>query len=219
MRLLVCSSMKDAYSTFDQSKVFPWITIVGSVDTADELIDILMTESIDVAVAGCRWVDEWQRANVMADKAGIELPPLVVATSYLTGALCLECAAIPVADLIDLREGFSSAADRMLLASKGFRAQDSNEVVPSRWIRGHEYVKDAIRDEFDLLIMRRLLDGDTNSEIAAHVHLSYQTVNNRISQMIHRTGSSNRTRLALMFRRPCSARAPKASLKQLAQTR
>lgn len=217
MRLVVCSANKDACSAFESVLTYPWVTIVGFAGTADELIDVLATEQVDVAICGVQWLDEWMRVQTLVESRGLVLPPWTVAGFYVTGALCLECATLPIADLIDLREGFDSAAERLLLAAKGFTARDSNEIVPSRWTKNRHYVNKAIRDEFDLQIMLRLLRGETNSEIAVNVHLSYQTVNNRISQMIHRTGSSNRTRLAMMFHDSYAFEPTDAALKPVAR--
>lgn len=202
MRVLACSVSPDAQPSFEALQAYSWVSFVGMVRTAEELLEVVQREQIDVCVTGVLWLDEWCRAKRMADDAGVVLPPWAVAGYYVTGALCLDCSVLPVADLIDLREGTDSAADRLLLVAKGFTAKSEHEIVPSRWTHNRDYVRQAIRDEFDLRIMRRLLCGETNTEIARHVHLSYQTVNNRISQMIHRTGSSNRTRLATMFHDP-----------------
>lgn len=202
MRLVVCSENKDVYPAFETMQVYSWITLVGCVSSAEELVELMRENLVDVAVSGINWMTEWEQAQITAERHSVQLPTWTVAGFYVTGAMCLECAIRPVADLIDLREGFDSAADRLLLAAKGFTAKDSNEIVPSRWTRNHGYVNTAVKDEFDLQIMLGLLQGETNTEIASRVHLSYQTVNNRISQMIHRTGSNNRTRLAMKFHDP-----------------
>jgi DNA-binding NarL/FixJ family response regulator len=55
------------------------------------------------------------------------------------------------------------------------------------------------RDEHDSKILTMLVTGRKNSEIAATVYLSEQTVKNRLSQMMRAANVSNRTELALLF--------------------
>jgi DNA-binding NarL/FixJ family response regulator len=166
---------------------------------ADELVDLLATEEVDVCVSGPLFIDEMMRARESLRYQGVSLPRWAVASYEISGALCLRCSDIGVDDLIDVTQGFDSVADRLLLLSKGFSVNEGHSPIPARWTVGREFIGLAIRDETDAMIIRRLLVGETNTEISRAVHLSYQTVNNRISQMIHRTGTSNRTQLAMMF--------------------
>jgi DNA-binding NarL/FixJ family response regulator len=51
----------------------------------------------------------------------------------------------------------------------------------------------------DTSILSYLCDGMTDKEIAQRVYLSAQTIRNRVSAMLHKTGKTNRTQLALSF--------------------
>lgn len=177
----------------------PYVEVVGVVLTAENLMSLIAVTEIDICIIGPFWM--WERAQAIAlmESAGVAEPKWVVATFHLTGGLCLEAAHVGIDDVVDLREGFEKLGERLLLLANGYLETPDDRPVPSRWIRDIPHVGQAIRDEFDAQIVRRLLRGETNTEIATAVHLSYQTVNNRISQMIHRTGTTNRTQLALLF--------------------
>jgi len=55
------------------------------------------------------------------------------------------------------------------------------------------------KDDADRRIIRQLVNGASNAEIAGHVFLSVQTVKNRLRRMMDSAGVSNRTELALIF--------------------
>lgn len=50
--------------------------------------------------------------------------------------------------------------------------------------------------EQELEILRELITGDTNREIADRLHLSRRTVENHVQRMLDKTGFSSRTKLA-----------------------
>lgn len=72
-------------------------------------------------------------------------------------------------------------------------------MIPKCWLRDLPSLEDAIHDIVDAHIVKHLLHGALNIQIAEDVFLSVQTVNNRISQMIKRTHSKNQTELAMLF--------------------
>lgn len=55
------------------------------------------------------------------------------------------------------------------------------------------------KDDHDQIILRLLVSGATNAEIATQVFLSEQTVKNRLSRMMKVASVSNRTELAMLF--------------------
>ena len=57
------------------------------------------------------------------------------------------------------------------------------------------------RDERDVDILRFIVDGHTDSSIAAMMNLNAQTIRNRVSNMLLESGMSNRTQLAIDFYR------------------
>ena len=59
----------------------------------------------------------------------------------------------------------------------------------------------SILNDGDREIISLIAEGLTNHEIADRVHLSHQTVRNRITRIFDATGASNRTQLAVMWLR------------------
>lgn len=57
------------------------------------------------------------------------------------------------------------------------------------------------RDERDVEILRFIVDGHTDSQIAELMNLNAQTIRNRVSNMLLESGMSNRTQLAIDFYR------------------
>jgi len=55
------------------------------------------------------------------------------------------------------------------------------------------------RDARDVEILRLIVDGHTDSQIAELMNLNAQTVRNRVSNMLLESGMSNRTQLAIDF--------------------
>lgn len=208
MRVLVCGIVEaDFARTTNAVGVSSFIDIVKVVATCDELLDAIANESVDVCLCGSGWVRDISHVNKYLTSRGLKVPKWVIVTRHLTGSLCLEAVFQGVDDLIDAREGIDGFVQRLLLVGNGFSAQDGAYPVPPRWDVSLPFMRQAIQDDTDAAIMRSLLHGKSNSDIAADVHLSCQTVNNRISQMIHRTRTSNRTQLALLF-----AESPHTSL-------
>lgn len=56
-------------------------------------------------------------------------------------------------------------------------------------------------DDTDRMIVSLIAQGLTNKEIANQVHLSHQTVRNRITRIFDATGAANRTQLAVLYLR------------------
>lgn len=57
------------------------------------------------------------------------------------------------------------------------------------------------RDDRDVMILRFIVDGHTDSSIAELMSLNPQTIRNRVSNMLLESGMSNRTQLAIDFYR------------------
>lgn len=74
------------------------------------------------------------------------------------------------------------------------RRDDTREHLANLW-RQHIFYKDDI----DAQIVTLIAAGLTDKAIALHVFLSPQTVRNRISNMLYRTGCNNRAQLATLY--------------------
>ena len=54
-------------------------------------------------------------------------------------------------------------------------------------------------DDIDRVIVERIIDGDSDTEIAEKIHYAVQSVRNRVSRLLKETGARNRTHLAVLF--------------------
>ncbi|MDA0371587.1 MAG: LuxR C-terminal-related transcriptional regulator [Actinomycetota bacterium] len=71
---------------------------------------------------------------------------------------------------------------------------DSNAVLQSHFCQ-------HCRDTRDVDILRHIVDGHTDAQIAYKLNLNAQTVRNRVSNMLLESGMPNRTQLAIDFYR------------------
>lgn len=66
-------------------------------------------------------------------------------------------------------------------------------------------------DAVDLAITSLVAEGCSNEEIADKLHYSHQTIRNRLSEILKQTASSNRTELAVTWRRHLMERRLKST--------
>ncbi len=177
----------------------PEVQLLGGVTSASCLIEFLQRNEVDICVIASQWMVQRVEAIELAREVGVKLPKCVIATTHLTGALCLDAALAKVDDVLDARNEVSESLDRIRHLLRGGSAYVEGQVIPKVWLRDLPSLEDAIHDIVDAHIVKHLLHGASNIQIAEDVFLSVQTVNNRISQMIKRTHSKNRTELAMLF--------------------
>jgi DNA-binding CsgD family transcriptional regulator len=99
-----------------------------------------------------------------------------------------------VVDLIASQNTFGEEVYKALMAPKG-RSQSSIGFPLTSSYGGLI----PFRDDTDGDIVRLIIAGLNNNEIAERVFLSVQTVRNRISRMLEASGARNRTHLAVMY--------------------
>ena len=94
----------------------------------------------------------------------------------------------PSADLVD-----------RLLAPVGSAIwfRDSIDEIPLGQGANAPRIGDVCRDETDRRILVLLTQGMSDSDIAEKIHYGVQSVRNRVSRMLHRSGFRNRTELAV----------------------
>ena len=98
---------------------------------------------------------------------------------------------------LDLRLGFGRGR-RMIRALLNNEDPDPSENVPLS-----NKVFAATKDRVDEEILRLLLVGASDKEISSIVHLSHQSVRNRVHRLIARSGACNRTHLAVSYAMHC----------------
>ncbi len=99
-----------------------------------------------------------------------------------------------VIDLVANPQQFGAEAARLLLVEKG-RGQASVSFPLTSNVSGLIPYRDATDED----IVRLISAGLNNQEISDIVHLSIQTVRNRISRLLEASGARNRTHLCSMF--------------------
>lgn len=132
-------------------------------------------------------------------RRGYSLRKIVLAPA-VPNSLVIQAAQAGVDDVIDM----STPADRLLdLLKLSIGGQHDIQAHPIwRSIKAprdiHE-IASPYRDTIDREIVSMISAGLTDDEIAKGVYLSCQTVRNRISRMLERSGARNRTQLATLY--------------------
>jgi DNA-binding NarL/FixJ family response regulator len=103
-------------------------------------------------------------------------------------------------DVVDVSQPPERAAKQIVRIHRGASSLD-DDVLWSRVPRP-TLVGDVVpepRNQTDADILELLCIGMRDADIAAALFLSVQTVKNRVSAMLDRTGANNRTQLAFQF--------------------
>ncbi|MSZ31504.1 MAG: hypothetical protein F2630_04720 [Actinobacteria bacterium] len=102
-----------------------------------------------------------------------------------------------VIDLVNYRKTFMNDAVALLNAEKGHGYASVGFPLTTTLPLMIPY-----RDSIDEDIVRMISYGFSNGEIAESIHLSVQTVRNRISQLLVLSGARNRTQLSTIYLLP-----------------
>ena len=140
-----------------------------------------------------------ERGRIPKGPRGSELRRIMLAAS-VPNSLVVQAAQAGLDDVVNLSDDVdtllrslreSLAGRRNLGAHPLFRS-----VTPPRDVNT---IATPYRDTIDREIVSMIATGLTDDEIARGVYLSCQTVRNRISRMLERSGARNRTHLASVF--------------------
>lgn len=140
-----------------------------------------------------------ERDRNLVPRRGHTLRKIVLAPA-VPNSLIIQVAQAGMDDVIDM----STPADRLLdILKSSISGQHGIEEHPIwRSIRApkdvHE-IASPYRDFIDREIVSMISAGLTDDEISKGVYLSCQTVRNRISRMLERSGARNRTQLATLY--------------------
>lgn len=140
-----------------------------------------------------------ERERILLPRRGHTLRKILLAPS-VPNSLVIQAAQAGLDDVVDM----STPADRLLdlLKSSISGQHDVFEHPIFRSIRApkdvHE-IASPYRDGIDREIVSMIAAGLTDDEISKGVYLSCQTVRNRISRMLERSGARNRTQLATIY--------------------
>jgi DNA-binding NarL/FixJ family response regulator len=184
------------------------LEVAASVSRLDEALDALdhATYDVIVAMAGvrdghlqglalARWVHENERRESM-----------VLVADVVSDELVLAAADVDVRALVD-RSGTPSTLVRAVrMAANGTSDIHYRDVLEARR-RLAQTGAMTLRElgSTDLDILRHLARGATDKEIGAALHLSPQTIRNRVSRLLMVFNMSNRTQLAVLASRSLDA--------------
>ena len=203
MHVLICNrSASKGRFTVDLLSRFSGITVVGCFQQEEEIREALSTIAFDICIVGPTFLEKKHEIDPLA--TGVEYPVrkyVMVSTNNTTERVIL-AHQMGLNDVIDVGVHLATIDQRLRRVLAGevdlSRIGSITEVVG--WLRS-DNIANLAQDETDIRILMELVEGRTNEEIAAAVHLALQTVRNRISRLMKLAGVSNRTQLATMLLR------------------
>jgi len=180
------------------------LDVRASVSRLDEALDALEDATFDVIVAMAGINDgrvdglalaRWLRRNERDER-------LVLVADLLSDELVLAAADLDVRAVIDRSGPPSSLVRAVRMAANGTSDIHYRDVLEARR-RLSQNGALTLRElgATDLDILRHLANGATDKEIGAALHLSPQTIRNRVSRLLMVFHMSNRTQLAVMAAR------------------
>lgn len=154
----------------------------------------------DVVVVGRFMTDIAFLFNEYLQQAGCSGAPIVVAANPVNNALKIKTAHAGFHDVVDLGRPLPEIRDAIRAAGEGRYALDTDALWksvtrPSR----HLDLPLVTRDGTDIEILNLIAIGLSDQEISDAVYMSPQTIRNRVSHMLIRSGLGNRTQLAWVF--------------------
>ncbi len=155
---------------------------------------------LDVLMIGASRLSEWRK--IWASGV-IETSPtfftIYVSTLPPSDARLMELSEEGIYDVADLTMSRDEIGQRLIDGFKGLRQRTPNNdcLIEKRidqtvWLR-------MLSDETDRRILSLIAQGKFDKEISSQLHLSLQTIRNRISRILSEVGARNRTHLALLI--------------------
>lgn len=140
-----------------------------------------------------------ERGRIQRGPRGNELRKILLAQTT-PNSLLVQAAQAGLDDVVNLSDDVDSLLRNLRDSLAGRRSLASQPlwrtVQPPRDVNT---IHSPYRDSVDQEIVAMISAGLTDDEIAKGVYLSCQTVRNRISRMLERSGARNRTHLASVY--------------------
>lgn len=140
-----------------------------------------------------------ERGRIQKGPRGSELRRIMLAPG-VPNSLLVQAAQAGLDDVVDLSDDVDALLKNLRDSLAGRRSLGSHPlwrtVAPPRDVNT---IASPYRDVIDREIVSMIAVGLTDDEIAKGVYLSCQTVRNRISRMLERSGARNRTHLASVY--------------------
>lgn len=136
------------------------------------------------------------------DAAGAGSAKVILAVRSPSNVVRIRAAQSGYDDVVDLDLTMPAIVQAVTNVSRGENALDSDRLwrtIPRPVSRRRISLGEVTHDPVDEEILNLISLGLSDQEVAAVLYLSSQTIRNRISQMLIRSGMTNRTQLAWVF--------------------
>jgi DNA-binding NarL/FixJ family response regulator len=185
-----------ALNTTLAEALVPWPSFfVGmNCNSRDELSKAIRDEQPNLAAIGHKHIDDVDAVRRELRASGVPEPRWVLMLSHIDTSTLMSAAMAGIQHMIT-SDNFATAER---LAERLHDCAHGNPSANSPLSKIVRQLNVANNDD-DQNILRLVVSGATNAEIAEQVFLSEQTVKNRLSRMMKVASVSNRTEMALLF--------------------
>ena len=177
------------------------VNIVHVSSSVQDSIDHFGNYEVDAALVGGAEGIHIANIGMNCVDAGLYAPhKRLVLARDITTSLLVQAANGGFDDVIDVES--RDAVDRLRDAVEGRHTlRDHDEWRNLEFVLDTSAIEISYHDALDREIVAMVAVGQSNQEIAECIHLSYQTVRNRISRILDDSGVRNRTQLASIYLR------------------
>lgn len=167
------------------------LDVVGKCTSVAEVVTSIRRHSPHLVLISSRWLSSVDEVKSSLSVVGIGGPMWAIVSPNVDYDTSLRASDRGVHVLVD---NSVTSFDDLIFR---IRSLVWNTPVVNQHQDCAETTRVVAHDDTDRKILALLSTGATNSEIAAEVYLSVQTVKNRLSRMMKEAGTTNRTELAL----------------------
>lgn len=168
----------------------------SAVDIAKLISDFVP----DLTVIDPAWLVISTALTAVIKLTGTRTDRCIVASRSVDNVLKIKTAHGGFFDVLDLTQDLENIVTQLQDDHRGTSQLDSDRLWTTiERPRSHGDMASVPRDESDLAILELVRIGLTDGAIAELIHMSQQTVRNRVSAMLRRSGLTNRTQMAWAF--------------------
>lgn len=202
MNVFVCrSAFVFAPEFVDVMKRSDEVNVVHVSSSVQDSIDHFQNFPVDVALVG--GTEGIHIANIgmkCVDASQFAEHKRVVLSRGVTASLLVQAANGGFDDVVDIT-GVDPVESLREVVESRHSIRDHAEWRNLEFVLDTSAVEISYHDDLDREIVAMVAVGQSNHEIAECIHLSYQTVRNRISRILDDSGIRNRTQLAAIYLR------------------
>lgn len=177
-----------------------WVHTFDPFGTPSEIADELSRLRPEVMVVDPSWLVVSPMLLALLEQADCGHTRTVIGARRVTEVLKVKTAHHGFFDLVDLSKSIDDLVGdiRRIHAGTSLLQEDRVWMVVTPPASGMD-ITVAPTSQVDMDILELICIGLADKEIAQVVHMSVQSIRNRISSMLKRSGMSNRTQMAWMY--------------------